>query len=91
MYQTFVINCDPNLGESALGRVIGHLSLPGTVRDIDGTPRISFGKLMRRFVGRMIKDVVSGDRKRKAPFDPKTRKPISTPTRLTEAERLALT
>jgi hypothetical protein len=87
---TFVANCDPKQAETALGPVIGHLSLPNTIDDMQGAPRMSLGKLMRRFFGRMIKDMVSGDRKRSALFDPKTLKPISTPYRLTEAERRSL-
>jgi hypothetical protein len=87
---TFVANCDPKQAEATLGPVIGHLSLPDTISDMDGAPRMSFGKLMRRFFVRMIKDLVSGDRKRTALFVPKTLAPISVPYRLTEAERRAL-
>lgn len=90
-YLTILLaNCEPKAAKSLLGPVIGHLSLPSTVGDIQGFPRMTFGKLMRRFLGRMMKDVVSGDRKRSALFDPKTLKPISAPYRLTEAEKRTL-
>jgi hypothetical protein len=84
---TFMANCDPAQAKAALGPIIGHLSLPESV---EGLPRMSFGKLMRRFFGRMVKDVLTGDRKRTALFDPKTFAPISAPYRLTDDERRAL-
>ena len=87
---TLLANCAPKEAETALGPVIGHLSLPNTIDDMQGVPRMSLGKLMRRFFGRMIKDIVSGDRKRSALFDPITLEPISAPYRLTEAERRSL-
>jgi hypothetical protein len=87
---TLVANCDPRQAETALGPVIGHLMLPDTINDPQAMPRMSFAKLMCRFFGRIIKDLVSGDRKRSPLFDPKTFKPISTPYRLTEAERRSL-
>jgi hypothetical protein len=87
---TFVANCDPKQAETVLGPVIGHLSLPNKVDGMQGAPRMSFGKLMRRFFGRMIKDVVSGDRKRSALFNPITLKPVCAPHHLTEAERRSL-
>jgi hypothetical protein len=87
---TFVANCDPKQAEAALGPVTGHLSLPNTIDDMHGAPRMSFAKLMGRASVRMLKDFFSGDRRRSALFDPKTLAPISTPHRLTEAERRSL-
>jgi hypothetical protein len=51
---------------------------------------MSMGTLMRRFFPRMIKDIVSGDRRRSPLFDTKTLEPIAEPHRLTAEERQAL-
>ena len=48
------------------------------------------GTLMSRFAVRAIKDIVSGDRRRAALFDPQTLEPIAPPHRLTAEERQAL-
>lgn len=87
---TLLTNCDPKQVETVLGPAIGHLSLPNMIDGMQGAPRMSFGKLMRRFFGRMIKDIVSGDRRRSTLFDPKTLEPISAPYRLTDAQRRSL-
>jgi hypothetical protein len=83
---TFLANCDREKVETVLGPAVGHLSLPAGTAEMMGVPRMSLGKLMRRFFGRMMKDLVSGDHRRSALFDPKTLAPISAPHRLTEAE-----
>ena len=46
--------------------------------------------MIRRFFVRVIKDLISGDRRRCALFDAKTLEPIATPHRLTGEERQAL-
>lgn len=84
---TLLANCDAAEAKAALGPPIGHLFLPDEVSDL---PRMSMSQLMRRFLGRMVRDIFAGDRKRSALFDPKTLLPISPPHRLTEAERRAL-
>ena len=50
---------------------------------------MSMGALMRRFFPRMIKDLVSGDRRKCELFDSKTLEPIAKPHRMTSEERLA--
>lgn len=83
--------CDP----AALGRLLGpprgHLFTQDGVGDTSHLPKMSMITLMRRFVTRAVKDIVSGDRRRAALFDAQTLEPIATPHRLTDAERQALT
>lgn len=82
--------CDP----AALGRLLGpprgHLFTQDGIGDTSRLPKMSMVTLMRRFVTRAIKDIVSGDRRRAALFDAQTLEPIATPHRLTDAERQAL-
>jgi hypothetical protein len=85
---TLIANCDPNRVEGVLGPIVGHLFLPASLGALPGFPRMSMSKLMRRFFGRMVRDLLSGDRRRSVLFDPATLEPISQPHRLTEAERL---
>lgn len=87
---TLLANVAAGQAEAALGPAIGHLFLPASLGDVPGMPRMGMGKLMRRFFGRYIRDLLSGDRRRSALFDTKTLAPISVPYRLTAAEREAL-
>jgi hypothetical protein len=75
-------NCDNAMVAELLGPPIGHLSLPKNLPDGCNLPRMSFAKLFRRFFGRMIRDMVTGDRRRSQLFDPQTLNPIATPRRL---------
>jgi hypothetical protein len=87
-YLTAVLaNFDPDQANAALGPAIGHLFLPDDLGDVPGMPRMAMATLMRRFFGRLVRDLVSGDRRRSPLFDPKTLAPISVPHRLTMAER----
>jgi hypothetical protein len=49
--------------------------------DASRLSRLPMAKLMRRFLRRMVADVVVGDRKRSELFDPVTLDPIVAPTR----------
>ena len=89
-YTTILLaNCDEP-GRAALGEPRGHLHLadaPGETRDLKP---MSMSALLRSFFKRLVKDIVSGDRRRNPLFDPKTLEPIATPRRLTAKEREAL-
>ncbi len=87
---TLLANCDPDEVEAVLGPAIGHLFLPDHLGDLPGFSRMSESKLMRHFFGRLVRDLISGDRRRSALFDAKTLAPISQPYRLTAAERARL-
>lgn len=76
---TFVANCDPVRRERVLGPPIGHLFTNEATGDVDHLVHLSMGKLMRRFLRRMIADIVTGDRRRSVLFDPVTLDPVSSP------------
>lgn len=78
--------CD-GAGRGSLGTPLGHLFLADATGDVSGLRALRMNKLMRRFFVRMVKDVVSGDRRRAALFDARTLEPIAAPKRLTAAER----
>lgn len=82
--------CDPAERERLLGASRGHLFTQDALGDTSALHKLGTATLMRRFFVRVIKDIVSGDRRRAALFDPKTLKPIATPHRLTGEERDAL-
>lgn len=82
--------CDPAKRAALVGPPRGHLFLADGIGDTDALPAMSMGQLMRRFFPRMIKDLLSGDRRRCPLFDAQTLEPIATPRRLTAAERQAL-
>lgn len=84
---TLVANCRPEEVTAAIGPVVGHLQLKQAHSD---APPMAMRTLMRRFLGRMLRDVISGDRRRNALFDPVTLAPISRPYRLSGADRRAL-
>ena len=82
-YVTVVLeNCDPARRAAALGSPIGHLFLDEATGDVGTLPALSMGRLMWRFFRRMLKDIVSGDRRRSVLFDPATLRPIATPVRV---------
>lgn len=77
-----VANCltdDPN---RIFGPVIGHLFTEGMADMPDTAPKMTMGGLMRRFLPRMVKDLVSGNRRRSELFDPRTLAPITPPRRV---------
>lgn len=82
--------CDPAARERLLGAPRGHLFTQDAIGDASGLRKMSRAGLMGRFFGRAIRDIVSGDRRRAALFDPKTLEPIAPPHRLTAEERQAL-
>ncbi|MBJ7441704.1 MAG: hypothetical protein JHD35_22165 [Sphingopyxis sp.] len=82
--------CDPASRAELVGPSRGHLFTQDGVGDTSHLPKMSMAGLMRRFFPRMIKDLLSGDRRRCALFDAKTLEPIVTPHRLTSEERQAL-
>lgn len=82
--------CDPAARARLLGPPRGHLFTHDGIGDTSRLPRMSMVTLMRRFFARAIRDIVSGDRRRAALFDPATLEPVATPYRLTAEERQAL-
>ena len=56
---------------------IGHLFLDEATVDVGHLPRLSMVKLMRRFLRRMVADVVTRDRRRADLFGPATLDPIA--------------
>ena len=81
--------CDPAARE-VVGPSRGHIYTQDATGDASHLPQMSIATLMRRFFVRMIKDIVSGDRRRAALFDAKTLEPIAKPHRLTGEEKLGL-
>jgi hypothetical protein len=79
---TLTANCDSARRVALLGPAIGHLFTKDAIADPGDVTRMSMAKLMRRFFRRMVQDLVSGDRKRSALFDPATLQPIAKPYRL---------
>lgn len=82
--------CDAATRAALLGPPRGHLFTQDGAGDTSALPRMSMGQLMRRFFPRMIRDILSGDRRRCELFDAQTLQPIASPRRLTAAERQAL-
>ena len=82
--------CDPATRAALVGPPRGHLFTGDGTGDTSALPKMSMGQLMRRFFPRMLKDLISGDRRRCALFDVKTLAPIVQPHRLTDKERRAL-
>lgn len=78
---TLVANCDPGRRDQALGAPVGHLFTDEATGDVAHLKPMSMARMMRRFFPRMIADIVAGDRRRSALFDPQTLKPIATPQR----------
>lgn len=76
---TFVANCDPDRRERVLGPPIGHLFTNEATGDVRHLIQLSMAKLMRRFFRRMIADILAGDRRRSALFDPVTLHPVALP------------
>jgi hypothetical protein len=87
---TILANCNAADIRQLLGTPIGHLFTKEATSDASALPQLSMAGLMRRFLVRMIKDMVSGDRRRSMLFDPQTLAPIATPRYLTAAEQQAL-
>ena len=83
---TLVGNCDAQDRQRLLGEPIGHLFVDDDPRCTEPVPRLSMNTLMRRFFVRMVKDIVSGDRRRSALFDPQTLEPIAAPARPTKED-----
>ncbi|HEV7314716.1 DUF6151 family protein [Sphingopyxis sp.] len=81
--------CDPAARE-VVGPSRGHIYTQDAIGDASHLPQMSMVTLMRRFFVRMIKDIVSGNRRRAALFDAETLEPIAKPHRLTGEEMLAL-
>lgn len=86
---TLLANCD-DAGRARLGKPLGHLFLHEAKGDVSGLRPLSMGRLMRRFFVRMLKDIVSGDRRRNPLFDHETFEPVAKPHRLTADERNAI-
>ncbi len=86
---TLLANCDA-AARTSLGEPLGHLFLDDASGDTSALKPLSMNRLMRRFFPRMIKDILSGDRRRSALFDPETLEPIAKPRQLTQAEKHAL-
>jgi hypothetical protein len=78
---TLVANCDPARSATLLGPPIGHLFTDEAIGDASHLKRLSMFTLMRRFSGRMMKDIISRDRRCAELFDPVTLDPIASPAK----------
>ena len=78
---TVIANCDPDRRETLLGPPVGHLFTDEATGGASHLKRLSMFKLMRRFSGRMIADIFSGDRRRSELFDAVTLAPIASPAK----------
>ena len=76
---TVVANCDPDQRVRLLGPALGHLFIEEGIGDVGHLKRLPMTKLMRRFSARMIIDVLAGNRRRAALFEPDTLEPIAQP------------
>lgn len=83
---TLVANCDADRREAMLGPAVGHLFLNKASGDTRGLPPMTVGGLLLRVLPRVLKDFISGDRRRSPLFDPATLQPIATPRRVSDAE-----
>jgi len=87
---TLLGNCDRVRVDRLLGAPIGYIFAEEATGDVGDLPKMSMASLMRRFLSRMIKDILSGDRRRGELFDARTFEPIAQPRYLTKAEKQAL-
>lgn len=87
---TLLGNCREVELDALLGKPLGHLFVEDSPKNPGDVPHLYMARLMRRFMVRMIKDILSGDRRRSQLFDAKTLEPIAAPQRLTPQERAAL-
>ena len=87
---TLLANTEPAARDRLLGEPRGHLFIDQAIGDTRDLRAMSFNALLRRFLVRMIKDLIAGDRRRSALFDPETLEPIASPRRLTADEQRAL-
>ena len=74
---TLIANCDPARRDQ-LRRPIGHLFTAEATGDVRHLKHMSMTGMMRRFFRRMVADVLAGNRRRSALFDPLTLDPIAT-------------
>lgn len=86
---TILANCDAE-GRKRLGEPLGHLFLGDAKGDTSNVRPLSMNKLLRRFLPRMIKDILSKDRRRTELFDATTLAPIAEPCHLTDIEQKKL-
>ncbi|MBO6768149.1 MAG: hypothetical protein JJ901_07565 [Erythrobacter sp.] len=87
---TILANADPARRDALLGAPVGHVFAEQATGDASELELMPFSRLMRRFFGRMIRDLLAGDRRRSALFDPKTLEPIAEPIRLSPEQRDSL-
>nr|WP_247718178.1 DUF6151 family protein [Qipengyuania proteolytica] len=87
---TLLGNCDPASVDARLGQPLGYLFLDEATGDTSKLPAMPMSRLIRRFFLRMVKDILSGDRRRNPLFDASTLEPIAAPRRLRMEERNAL-
>ena len=86
-YTTILLaNVSPD-DRALLGPPKGHLHLKDARGYTDGLKSLSMAALLRSFFGRLVRDFLSGDRRRNALFDADTLEPIASPHRLNAAER----
>ncbi|MBB3035130.1 DUF6151 family protein [Alteriqipengyuania lutimaris] len=81
---TLVGNSEAELRGRLLGEPIGHLFVEDDPNDLGPVHRMPMSKLMRRFFIRMVKDILSGDRRRSPLFDSRTLEPICAPAKPTK-------
>ena len=79
---TLLVNCEGGWQER-LG-VPRHLHLQDATRPTGDAKPASMAKVVARVAPRILRDWLSGDRRRTALFDPETLEPIATPRRLAD-------
>ena len=87
---TLLANCDSEHKNRVAGELLGHLFPGDAGAKGEGFEQAPMLKLLRGVGSRMVRDILSGDRKRTALFDAETLQPIATPRRLTDDERARL-
>jgi hypothetical protein len=78
---TFVANYAPDR-RAALGPPVGHLFLHEATGDVRHLKPLSTAGILRRFLPRMVRDIVTGARRRSPLFDPRTLEPVVAPEKV---------
>ena len=74
-------NCESGWRDR-MGGPLGHLFLQDATRPTGDAKAVAMPRLLARVVPRLLRDWLSGDRRRLAMFDPDTLRPIATPQRI---------
>ncbi|MBV7255680.1 hypothetical protein KCG44_02645 [Pacificimonas sp. WHA3] len=78
----FVANLDSDRRAQVLGPPVSLLFAEEATGDVGKVSKFSMPRFILRFVLRMAKDIIGGDRRRSPLFEPQSLRPISPPRRL---------